>query len=290
MNRFKILCLLGSVAIFVASGCKKVESDNILSTGRHEFTILPTMPEAKTKVTETSFEINDKIGVYVAESGNRLQLVGNAINNAEFIYNGNSWSAASKQFWNDGSYNVYAYYPYMEIVDDINDCSFSVQVDQSAKSGYQMSDFLWGTSSEVAASSSPVEMQFSHKLSRVIVRLEKSETYEGEIPDNCEVYIHNTVVDALVDIATGDAVKDPYGEVSSIKARKISSEEFDAIVIPQFIQTRTPMVEVLVDNVSYMMEGMLSFKPGCSVTLVVTLSKNPDQTKIEIGGGIGGWN
>ena len=37
-------------------------------------------------------------------------------------------------------------------------------------------------------------------------------------------------------------------------------------------------------------EGKISLKQGYMHTIVIELSKNPDQTKSEIGGGIGGWN
>jgi hypothetical protein len=49
-------------------------------------------------------------------------------------------------------------------------------------------------------------------------------------------------------------------------------------------------VEVVSGTVSYLLEGTISYKQGMQSTIVVTLSKNPEQTKIEIGGSLGGWN
>jgi hypothetical protein len=43
-------------------------------------------------------------------------------------------------------------------------------------------------------------------------------------------------------------------------------------------------------NVSYLLEGTISYKQGMQSTIVVTLTKNPEQTKIEIGGSMGSWN
>jgi hypothetical protein len=37
------------------------------------------------------------------------------------------------------------------------------------------------------------------------------------------------------------------------------------------------------------MEGKISLKPGMRHTITVTLDKNPEQTKIDIGGSIEGW-
>jgi len=41
--------------------------------------------------------------------------------------------------------------------------------------------------------------------------------------------------------------------------------------------------------VSYLMEGKISLKQGMRHTITVTLDKNPEQTKIDIGGEISGW-
>jgi len=37
------------------------------------------------------------------------------------------------------------------------------------------------------------------------------------------------------------------------------------------------------------MEGKISYKPGYRHTITVTLDKNPEKIKIEIGGEISGW-
>ena len=50
-----------------------------------------------------------------------------------------------------------------------------------------------------------------------------------------------------------------------------------------------PLVEVIVDGVSYLMEGKISLKPGMRHTITVTLDKNPEKIKIDIGGEIGNW-
>jgi hypothetical protein len=48
-------------------------------------------------------------------------------------------------------------------------------------------------------------------------------------------------------------------------------------------------VEVISDGVSYLMEGKISLKPGMRHTITVTLDKNPEKVKIDIGGEIVGW-
>lgn len=243
----------------------------------------------QTRATETAFENTDEIGVYVTKSDEELQIGGNVVNNEKFIFNGTSWTSARKVYWNEGLHNVYAYYPYAKSVNDVKDYSFELQADQSTAEGYTNSDFLWAGKNNVAASATAVQMQFAHKMSSVKVVLQKGENYSGNIPADTEVYIHSTVTKAVIDLSTGDAAKDDYAGTGSIKALQKSAEEYAAIVVPQNITTRRPLVEVLCNGVSYLMEGKISLKPGMRHTITVTLDKNPEQTKIDIGGEIVDW-
>ena len=236
-------------------------------------------PSAKTRVTATGFENNDQIGVFVAAEGSTLQAFGNSVNNGLFTY-----------YWNEGKHDIYAYYPYQELVDNVEDMSFTVESDQSTSTGYSKSDFLWATTESQQAGTSAVKLTFSHIMSRVIVELVKGEKYEGEIPDNAEVTIHNVVPTASIDIATGSAGKDNYAAAASIKMQRIANSKYAAIIVPQRIDTRRPLVEVNIDNVSYLMEGVMSFKQGFQHTITITLTANPQQAEIEIGGGIDNWD
>ena len=243
----------------------------------------------QTRATETAFENTDQIGVYVTAADEVLQIGGNEVNNELFTYNGTSWTSKRKVYWNEGEHNIYAYYPYTNKVNDVKDYSFELQADQSTAEGFTKSDFLWAGKTNVTASASAVQMQFAHKLSNVKVLLQKGENYTGDIPAETEVYIHSTVTKAVIDLSTGDAAKDDYAGTGSIKALQKSATEYAAIVVPQNITTRRPLVEVICNGVSYLMEGKLSLKPGMRHTITVTLDKNPEQTKIDVGGEIVGW-
>lgn len=243
----------------------------------------------QTRATETAFENTDELGVYVTKSNEELQIGGNVVNNEKFIYNGTSWTSARKVYWDEGLHNVYAYYPYAKSVNDVKDYSFELQADQSTAEGFTKSDFLWAGKTNVAASASAIQMQFAHKMSSIKVILQKGENYTGDIPAETEVFIHSTVTKAVIDLSTGDAAKDDYAGTGSIKALQKSATEYAAIVVPQNITTRRPLVEVLCNGVSYLMEGKISLKPGMRHTITVTLDKNPEQTKIEIGGEIQNW-
>lgn len=248
-----------------------------------------------TRATDTQFEAKDRIGVFVTAEGKALQIGGNEVNNELFIYNGSSWTGARKVYWNEGKHDVYAYFPYAKTVNDIENYSFTVQTDQNAAAdadgltGYTKSDFLWAGAKNVAASNNPVKMKFAHKMSNVVVKLVKGENYTGDIPTTTEVYIHSTVTKASVDLSTGDVAKDDYAGTGSIRCRQLSATDYTACVVPQNITSRRPLVEVITGGISYLMEGKISLKQGCRHTITVTLDKNPEKLKIEIGGEIVGW-
>lgn len=244
----------------------------------------------QTRVTETSFESSDSISVYVTANDVALQLAGNEVNNELFTYNGTSWTSGRKVYWNAGNHNVYAFYPYSKAVNDVVDYEFSVQTDQSTDWGYTHSDFLFASALDVTASANPVSMQFAHKMSNVIVNLEKGENFEGVIPANAEVYLLSTVPQAVIDLSTGDAAKDNFCAEAAIRCRQVSNTQYQAIVVPQSLTSRRPLVEVVIGDVSYLMEGKISYRPGMRHSISVTLDQNPEQIKIEIGGSIEGWN
>ena len=270
MKKLNVLLLATAVAMGFSS-CNHEEEWND-HAGEIQLNML--YPGQESRATETSFE----------------QLGGNEVNNELFMYNGSSWTSKRTVYWNEGKHDVYAYYPYSSDVNEIENFRFDVLEDQSNAHNYTRSDFMWASATDIAASKNPVSMQFSHKMSNVIVNLETSENFDGDIPSTAEVYLYSTVTSALVDLSTGDVAKDTYAGEGTIKCRKLNNKKFTAIVVPQSITSRRPLVEVVVDNVSYLMEGKISYRQGYRHTITVVLDKNPDQIKIDVGGKVEGWN
>jgi hypothetical protein len=292
MKKLIIQSILAAIALILPSCSNNIdeptqgESEKLDSLEMSFIAVYPS----NSRVTDNSFDTSDQIGIYVTSNEESLLTGGNEINNATFVYNGGSWTSPKKVYWNEGSHNVYAYYPYQNEISDINNMNFLVSEDQSTQAKYSASDFLWSSVKNVTASADPVKLQFSHILSKVIVKLEKGDDFEGEIPSNCMVYILNTNTTAEIDLSIGSSAKSANGEENAISCLKIDNENYTAIVVPQNITIRRPLVEVVSGNVSYLLEGTISYKQGMQSTIVVTLSKNPEQTKIEIGGSMGSWN
>ena len=103
------------------------------------------------------------------------------------------------------------------------------------------------------------------------------------------MYINNTVPSATIELTEGIVTRNTHGTAQTIKAKKVNKTQYTAIVVPQRLTNQVPLVEVVMKGVSYMVESKFVFKPGIQHTLSVTISKNPEQVKIEIGGEIEDW-
>ncbi len=131
---------------------------------------------------------------------------------------------------------------------------------------------------------------FRHRLSRIVVNLVKGPDYDGDLPEDAVVIIHNTVPEATIDYASGVVTKHPFGTAKAIRAKKLSTGVYAAIVVPQRLDTRRQLIEVLAKDVSYIIESSFVFRTATSHTLNITMNNNPNQVEISIGGEVeGGW-
>ena len=249
---------------------------------------------SQTRATATDFENGDKIGVYIAKADMPLEIGGNALNNEPLTLTSGKWTPGKNLFWDEGTYNAYAYYPYMNVT-SIEDQPVSVATDQSSAetngtlSGYEASDLLYAKTSNVAASTSPVTLSFKHVMSKLTIRLVKGEDFEGEMPTDAEIFIHNTVPTATFDISAGIVTRDVKGKKTTIKARQESDFQFGAIIVPQRLDNRVPLVEVIMKGVSFLFESKFLFKPGVDHLVNLVITDNPEKVKIEVGGEVEIW-
>ena len=249
-----------------------------------------THPDASTKLSENTFEAGDTIGLYLTESTKPLDYSGNYVNNAFLAYNSGKWESATPIYWNNGTYNAYAYYPYTKDVGNVTDFPVSVSTDQSINANYMKSDFLWCSNKGITAGNGAVQMHFAHKMSRILIKLAKSDDYEGDLPENASVYIHNTVTEATADLNVGNVTKNNRASAKTIKAKHLGNNLYTAILVPQRLDSRRPLVEIVTAGVSYLYEAKFIFKPGVQHNVTLVISDNPERIKIEIGGEIEHWN
>lgn len=294
MRTYKSI-FIGAVALFMIS-CEK---ENLPAEEYDDGQLrIEVQHPSLSRATETAFEEGDVIGIYATEYTDGvsvpLQISGNWANNVATTFNGDDWNPSKKIYWSDNAMDVYGYYPYMKPT-SIDEHLWSVQLDQStpetaeALSGYEASDFLWAKTTGVSQTDGVATLQFAHRCSKLVIKLVKGPDYAGVFPTESELYIHNVVPTATIDLTTGAVTKYVYGEPGTIKARRVDDETFEAIIVPQRVDTRRPFIEYIANSVSFLLDDTFVFKAGKQHTINLIINANPDQIQVEIGGEIQGW-
>lgn len=289
------MCMaLCAVAVALLTACAEDDVPQYKDAKSTPMTFVVDHP-SMVRATDSNFETGDRIGLYVSAADAPLEIGGNLVNNEALTFDGSQWTAARTLYWDEGTYNAYAYYPYIKDVSSVEDQLFSVSVDQSTArtstslGGYEASDLLFATSKGVRASDEPVQLAFRHIMSKITIRLVKGEDFEGEMPKNATVYVHNTVTEATIDLQAGVATRHAKAPRQTITAHHDGDNLYSAIVVPQRIENRMPFIEVIMNNMSYLYESKFLFKPGMEHFVNLIIPNNPNSTKIEIGGGIKNW-
>ena len=259
-------------------------------------------PDVQTKVSAGAFEAADQIGLYVTDYVNEntpmpLQISGNRANNMTVTYNGAAWTPEQTIYWGEGKSDVYAYYPYISDIQDVESQYFEVAADQTGE-GYEASDLLWAKAEGVRKSDGAVNLQMQHLMSKLTVKIVAGEDYIGSLPEDASVLLHSTVTGARVDLSKGSVSKDPYSGAKSIKMKNLGVRTFDgekavvyeAIVVPQMLENSVPLLEINSKSVSYLLEEPFNFRPGVAYTYTATLNTSTTAIKVEIGCELEDWN
>lgn len=243
-----------------------------------------------TKATAENFEAGDKVSVwaveYVTEEAPELQIGGNFLNNELLTYDGSKW-AGRTMYWSEKPCDFYAVYPSLQ-PSSVDSYIFEIAADQNspraedALGGYEASDLLFAKTEGVKREDGKVSLKFKHMMSKCVVNVVKGPKFEGELPEDISVHIYNTVTTADLNLANGSIEKYALGNRNTITMKKLSADKFEAIVIPQNIERRTPLIEISMGGIAYLLEYSLSFKPGYQHKINLTVNTSPDQEKIEI--------
>lgn len=299
MSMKKIVIILAAIAAL--TGCHKETPDQVghdVKDGQMRFTMSVGTPS---KANDAEFESGDKVGLFVVEYNGEipapLQISGNWANNVAVTFNGTVWNPVKTVYWPETGTNVdvYGYYPYMHLI-SVDEQPFSVALDQStlregeSLGGYEASDLLWAKTENVASTQESVSLSYKHIMSKLVVKLVKGDKYTGDLPDASELYIHNVVPDAMVNLTNGSVVKDMYSTEKTIKANRINDSTFEAIIVPQRLESSRPFIELISYGVSYLLEDSFYFRNGKVHVLELIINGNPDQISVEIGGEIQNWN
>ena len=290
----KILTLVcgfaATCALLTATSCSKENSPK-----ESNLLCFEVMHPGSTKATASAFEADDKISLFAVEYNGEnqmpLQIGGNYLNNEALTYDGTKWTTARSLYWSANPCDFYAFYPYQPTINSIEDFNFTIHKNQDGE-GYEASDLLYAFTPKVSKSESGVLLQFGHRRSKVIVKVLEGDKFEGDIPDDIVTHIYNTATSCKVNWAKGSVEKDPLSRKETITMKKISNEHFEAVVVPQNLEKKTPLIEITIGGIAYLLDYSLSCRAGYRHIINVTLNTSPDQEKIEISidPGVDEWN
>lgn len=105
------MALVLTVAGMTSCSQDILPTDEPTDTENMKMKLVMSHPAQKVDAAATDFEEGDKVGIFVTQADKPLQLGGNVVNNEAMTFSGNGWTAARTLYWDDGTYNVYAYYP-----------------------------------------------------------------------------------------------------------------------------------------------------------------------------------
>lgn len=295
---------LGTVFLAAAfiTACQKEDHAGDIAGSPREMNFSVLSPGAQTKVSGGAFRVGDRIGLFVTDYADEqtpmpLQISGNRATNVAATFDGQTWTSQRPIYWGEGKSDVYATFPRIESLSDINSQKFSVGTDQSiaAKNGapaaYESSDFLWAKAEGVRQPDGAVCLAMRHLMSRLVVRIIAGDKYVGSLPEDATVLLHSTVTDARIDLEKGFVEKDTYGGAKSIRMRSlgiistggVDAVTYEAIVVPQMLETSVPLIEINSKSVSYLLEDSFNFRPGVSYTYTATLNTSTTAIRVDIG-------
>ena len=237
--------------------CQKEAPANFQDDGQIRFEFgLPS-----TKATAEKFEAGDNVSVwaveYTSEEAPELQIGGNFLNNEMLTYDGSKW-AGRTMYWSEKPCDFYAVYPHIRPT-SVESFTFEIAADQNsprtadALGGYEASDLLFAKAENVTRADGKVSLKFRHMMSKCVVNVIKGEKFEGELPEDIAVHIYNTVTTADLNLANGSIEKYPLGNRNTITMKKVAADKFEAVVIPQNIERRTPLIEISMGGIAYLM-------------------------------------
>ena len=253
-----VYCVAGLLAL---AACNKTEP----AKEALPFRISPVL----TKVTSTSFETGDAIGVSIVRDAQYAYA-----DNQKLTYNGSEFTGDLKWFTEEGSAFISAYHPYSSTALT----AFAVQADQTA--GLSSSDFITGFKNDVKPSEQAVVIPFKHKLSHVVVNLVNNS--DGIITG---FSLANVKLKAALD-AGWEPSEDESAPKSTVKAHKVNDSKYDLILPPQKA-TMTAVVTLQDGKELSQVQDEVTLESGKEYSLTVIVE--PEAIHVVLSGDVQDW-
>ncbi len=269
MRKFALLALLSSVMLL---SCKKAVQET------------PAIPiriaTSVTRVTDTAFETDDAVGLFVVNTPAALKQSGNHADNVKFSFNGENWETAKQLYWLDDktSADFYTYYPYNSSA-SIGSHGFSVQKDQSTEAGYKASEFLCGSNKDIAPTPDPVHVSTKHVMSCIKIELKAGTGWTDSDINAATVRLTGLQTAARINLADCSVTAD--GSVADISPLSLEGGVYKALVVPQSVND-SELIKVKVGNNDYALKTSVTLSSGKQHKCTLVVNRTSEGINIGI--------
>ena len=239
-----------------------------------------------TRATDTDFERDDKVGLYVVNyngsTSGTLVSSGNHVDNMRFTYSGN-WTPDQEIYWKDESTKAdfYIYYPYTTNISNISALPASVKTNQTTEENYKASDFLWGKTAGIAPTKNAVSMMVKHLTSNIIIKLVPGDGYSVDDLATAKIEICGLKTNATVNLTNGEITATGISaDITPIN----ETTQYRALVIPQNV-TGIDLVRIKIGDNTYLLNQTINLLPNRQYTSTITINRSSQGINI----GIGEW-
>lgn len=246
--------LIGGILLLFLS-CGQDENLSDMQANRIPITFSGTINgQLHTKVTATSFEAKDSIGLFATLTSNSLEGK-RYIDNLRLTYNGNknSFTPARTVYYPEGkaALDFIGYHPYQSkgLEEGSTALSVSIHSDQSTHGNFSASDFLTAKKQHVESSDNDVVLNFIHRFAKLKFTLIPGEGEDAAsiLEDDPRIIVTNIYSQAnfnLINEKITNLQKPteilPYGSWSN-NGEKLTGKEM--IIIPQSLtQTNNSII------------------------------------------------
>lgn len=237
------------VSSLVLFSCNDIETMDVM-LGDEQMEFAAEYPVVQTRVTATSFENGDKMGVSVLLHDDNQVLSENAC--FTFDENADKWMGVSPLYWPVGekTVDVIGCYPYSSDLKDLSSYQFSVDLKQDKDGGYEASDLLLAKTENQSKANGLVTLSYKHKMAGITVRLEQGNGFsEGEWNKVAkQVFVTNAATSCYVNLISGELTSvDGSTTITPMEW----NGDFRAIVVPKTYVANSTLLSILVDGQEY---------------------------------------
>lgn len=274
MKKAKWFLILSALLVL---SCKKATTDPVPVPDLIPINIATDV----TKVTDTGFEKNDVIGLYVVNQPSALASSGNHADNVKFTFDGEKWVGERELYWLDDKTpaDFYIYHPYVATVADVQSLSVSVKADQSTMEKYKASEFLLGKNVGIDPTPDPVHISARHLMSLLRVELKPGTGWTDEDMSAATVSLLGLETAAKVNLKDNSIAA--AGGASEIIPLSLGGGVYRALVPPQNV-TEVDLIKIKVGNNDYVLKTSVNLISGKQHKCTVVVNRTSEGINIGV--------